>query len=260
VSSRPQGALIQAVNGDLYGTTAEGGANGMGTVFKITLSGKLTTTYSFCPQSGCTDGAEPQAGLAQATNGDFYGTTLGGGASGNGAVFEITPGGKLTTLYSFCSQGVYPECADGYDPYAGLVQGTNGNFYRTTWGGGGGLYEDGRGTVFEVTQSGGLTTLTTLYNFCSESGCQDGEEPQAGLVQATNGQFYGSTTVGGFTSSTCYPNGCGMGSPVTILGNNLTGATGVTFGSLHFSRITTLCDQAISRTSGASFSSAPYVS
>ena len=71
----PLGGLVQATNGDFYGTTYYGGANGSGTVFKITPGGTLTTLYSFCAQSGCTDGASPVAGLVQATNGDFYGTT-----------------------------------------------------------------------------------------------------------------------------------------------------------------------------------------
>jgi uncharacterized repeat protein (TIGR03803 family) len=108
------GGLVQATNGDLYGTTVGGGAYGNGTVFRITPSGTLTTLYSFCAQSGCTDGANPVAGLVQATNGDFYGTTIGGGANNNsctynteggcGTVFKITPSGTLTTLYSFCSK------------------------------------------------------------------------------------------------------------------------------------------------------------
>ena len=85
-----------------------------GTVFKITPSGTLTTLYSFCSQSGCTDGHSPYAGLVQATNGDFYGTTLYGGANPYcGTVFKITPSGTLTTLYSFCSQS---GCTDGANP------------------------------------------------------------------------------------------------------------------------------------------------
>ncbi len=75
-----------------------------GTVFKITPSGTLTTLYSFCSQSGCTDGLEPEAVLVQGTDGNFYGTTIFGGTNGEGTVFKITPGGQLTTLYSFCSQ------------------------------------------------------------------------------------------------------------------------------------------------------------
>jgi uncharacterized repeat protein (TIGR03803 family) len=193
-----QGALaglVQATDGDLYGTTTDGGANcapyGCGTVFKITPSGTLTTLYSFCSQSGCTDGENPTAGLVQATNGDFYGTTKYGGNSGHGTVFRITPSGILRTLHSFGG-------ADGENPAAGLVQATNGDFYGTTPYGGANCTGTGPppapygcGTVFKITPSG---KLTTLYSFCSQSGCTDGEIPCAALVQATNGDLYGTTS------------------------------------------------------------------
>jgi uncharacterized repeat protein (TIGR03803 family) len=109
-----------------------GGANNAGTVFKITPSGTLTTLYSFCSQIDCTDGEDPEAGLVQATNGDFYGTTSAGGANAGGTLFKITPSGTLTTLYSFCAQS---GCTDGGGPVAALVQDTNGTLYGTTWGG-----------------------------------------------------------------------------------------------------------------------------
>ncbi len=182
----PYAGLVQ-FGGNFYGTTFEGGANGVGTVFKITPGGTLTTLYSFCSQDGCTDGLEPIAGLIQGTDGNFYGTTLGGGANGAGTVFKITPSGTLTTLYTFCSQS---GCTDGIEPFGGLIQATDGNFYGTTLGGG----ATGAGTVFKITPSG---TLTTLYSFCSQSGCTDGEEPFAGLIQATDGNFYGTTQNGG---------------------------------------------------------------
>jgi uncharacterized repeat protein (TIGR03803 family) len=179
----PQGGLVQATNGKLYGTTYGGGANGAGTVFKITPSGTLTTVYSFCAQSGCSDGAYPYATLVQATNGSLYGTTTGGGANGDGTVFKITPGGVLTTLHSF-------DVADGYLPYTALVQASHGDLYGTTVQGG----ANGAGTVFKITPSG---TLTTLYSFCSKSACTDGKSPFSALVQATNGNLYGTTFVGG---------------------------------------------------------------
>src|SRR5271163_2398480 len=120
--------LIQATDGNFYGTAYEGGANcapdGCGTIFKITPGGTLTTLHSFCSQSNCTDGEYPEAGLIQATNGNFYGTTYaGGGANSRGTVFKITSSGTLTTLYSFCPQS---GCPDGSDPQAGLAQATNG--------------------------------------------------------------------------------------------------------------------------------------
>ena len=180
--------LVQAANGDLYGATADGGANSnrdcvanCGTVFKITLAGKLTTLYSFCSQSGCSDGAEPQATLLQDTNGNLYGTTFILGANGGGTVFKISLGGKLTTLYNFCSLS---GCTDGEAPLAGLVQGTDGNFYGTATQGG----TNGYGTVFSITPSG---TLTTLYSFGPYG------SPEATLVLATDGNFYGTTASGG---------------------------------------------------------------
>src|ERR1019366_8343259 len=178
--ANPYAELVQATNGDLYGTTQGGGTNlGYGTVFKITPGGTLTTLYSFCSQSGCTDGAVPDAGLVQAANGNFYGTTYYGGTNKRGTVFKITPGGTLTTLYSFCSQ---TNCTDGADPTAGLVQGTNGGLYGTAQEGG----ANGYGTVFKITPTG---TLTTLHRFNGT----DGATPYAGLVQAADGDFYGTT-------------------------------------------------------------------
>jgi uncharacterized repeat protein (TIGR03803 family) len=191
----PMAGLVQATNGDLYGTTLEGGScpsnpTGCGTVFKITPNGTLTTLYSFCSLANCADGYEPEAGLVQATNGDLYGTIGAGGANGTGTVFQITLSGDLTTLYSFCAQGVYPDCSDGWGPGAGLVQATNGELYGTTASGG----ANNGGTVFKITPSG---TLTTLYSFCSLAKCADGERPYAGLVKASNGDLYGTTSGGG---------------------------------------------------------------
>ena len=230
---KPYAGLVQAANGDLYGTTFYGGANGGGTVFKITPGGTLTTLYSFCSQSECADGSGPYVGLVQAANGNFYGTTVVGGAYGPGTVFKITPSGTLTTLYSFCVQA---GCPDGETPYAGLVQATDGNLYGTTSAGG----ADGSGTIFEITPNG---TLTTLYNFCAQSGCTDGGTPDAGLVQATNGDLYGTTWSGGadnvgtvFNLSVglapvvkTLPTSGEVGAGVGILGSDLTGATSVTF-------------------------------
>ena len=149
--SAPSG-LIQAPDGNFYGTTAVGGGHGYGTVFKITLEGTLTTLYGF----DSTDGGVPAARLIQATDGNFYGTTSDGGASRNclvgcGTVFQITPEGVLTTLHSF-------DSTDGVYPVAKLVQATDGNFYGTT----GGAYSNcasgqfsGCGTVFKITRRGG---------------------------------------------------------------------------------------------------------
>ena len=195
----PYGTLVQGANGDFYGTTEEGGANGFGTVFKITPSGTLTTLYSFCSQGyPCADGQSPSGGLVHAIDGDFYGTTSDGGANNVGTVFKITPTGTLTTLYSFCSKS---GCTSGYYPQV-LLQATDGDFYGTTADGG----ANGGGTVFKITPSG---ALTTLYTFCSQSGCADGETPTAGLIQATDGDFYGTTFLGGITNFSCEFGTCG---------------------------------------------------
>src|ERR1022692_421296 len=176
--------LVQATNGDLYGTTYSGQGIDYGTVFKITPSGTLTTLHSFCSQTNCTDGSGPVAELVQASNGDFYGTTPNGGANGHGTVFKITPAGTLTTLHSFKAS------TDGAVPSGGLVQAANGNFYGTAVGVGANNF----GTVFKITPGG---TLTTLYRFCSQANCTGGSGPSGGLVQATDGDLYGTTEYGG---------------------------------------------------------------
>jgi uncharacterized repeat protein (TIGR03803 family) len=127
-----------------------------------------------------TDGELPHAALVRSTEVNLYGTTNFGGANSQGTVFKIRPNDKLQTLYSFCSQSNRP---DGYQPYGERVQGTDGNFYGTTPFGGANLYF---GAVFKITSSG---VLITLYSFCSKTGCGDGDEPAAGLVQETNGEF-----------------------------------------------------------------------
>ena len=182
-----------------------------GTVFKITPTGSLTTLYSFCSQSNCTDGEGPTATLIQGTDGNYYGTTESGGtncisAGGCGTIFKITPTGALTTLYSF---GVQSNGSDGFDITGGLVQGSDGNFYGTTFGGGNMSACDqyGCGTVFKITPTG---TLTTLYTFCSQANCADGAAPlYEALAQGTDGNLYGTTAFGG-AYSTCI-NSCGDG-------------------------------------------------
>ena len=199
--SQPYAGLVQAIHGNFYGTTQQGGNNacsgGCGTVFRVTRWGKLTTLHSF----DGTDGYSPNAGLLQATDGSFYGTTTQRGATTSGTVFKITPSGKLTTLYYFCSK---TNCTDGADPWGGLVQGTDGNFYGTTAEGGThicktrGQEKIGCGTVFKITAQG---KLTTLHNFCSQTNCADGYDALAGLVQAADGNFYGTAAEGGANTS-----------------------------------------------------------
>ncbi len=178
-------ALVQATDGNFYGTTANSGAHGYGTVFQLTPGGVLTTLYNFCSEPNCTDGyfIDWGTGLVQAADGGLYGTTNEGGTNGGGTAYRITTGGALTTVYQFCSE---PNCADGSFPNA-LVQASDRNLYGTTANGG----ANGYGTVFQLTPGG---VLTTLYNFCSEPNCTDGASPFDALIQAkTDGYLYGTT-------------------------------------------------------------------
>jgi uncharacterized repeat protein (TIGR03803 family) len=188
----PYGGLIRSRTGKLYGVTSVALGKWSGTVFEITPEGKLTTLYQFCSLPRCADGEIPYAALVEGRNGNFYGTTNAGGANSKGTIFEITPEGRLTTLYSFCSQA---DCADGESPLLNsLVQGRDGNFYGTTPMGG----THGSGTVFEITPEG---QLTTLYSFCSQVNCTDGATPYGALVQGRNGNFYGTTFNGGVSAT-----------------------------------------------------------
>lgn len=177
--------LVQGLDGDLYGTTLSGGNNncrgaGCGTVFKLTVTG-IRTIYEFCSQANCTDGTSPYSGLTQDNHGNFYGTTWAGGANGGGTVFEITREGQLTTLYNFCS---LPNCADGVNPYAGVIRASDGNLYGTTEVGG---TKGNYGTVYKLTPE---RQLTTIASFDDGS---NGEYPNSGMIQATDGNLYGTT-------------------------------------------------------------------
>lgn len=257
-------ALVEGRDGNFYGTTEAGGANGTsnggdGTFFRVTSAGTLTTLYDFCSQSNCTDGQFPSSGLTIAKNGYFYGTTEAGGKDSGGTVFKITTAGKRTTLYNFCSK---TKCADGEYPEAPVIFASDGNFYGTTYRGG----SNNTGTVYKLTSSGTLTTLhnfvggnidsgplapvvqgsdgnfygttsgqgkagagsifkitatgkfTTLYSFCSQTNCSDGSYPQAGLIQATDGNLYGTTTRGGVATNKNCSGGCGTIFKITLTG------------------------------------------
>jgi uncharacterized repeat protein (TIGR03803 family) len=158
----------------------------------------FTTIVNF---DGTNGGAPYYGALVQGRDGHLYGTTKGGGSDNQGTVFRVSPAGKVTSLYSFCAQ---TNCIDGSQPYAGLVLGVDGNFYGTTALGGVScsLSSSLCGTVFRLTLSG---TLTTLYSFCAQVGCPDGNLPESSLVQATDGNLYGVTYAGG----NCENTGCG---------------------------------------------------
>jgi uncharacterized repeat protein (TIGR03803 family) len=176
--ANPRGDLVQAGDGNLYGTTEDGGTNFDGTVFRISTNGALKPLYSFTDGH---DGAFPEAALLQANDGNLYGTTHEGGTNGHGAVFRITTNGVLTPLYSFTGTN------DGGDPVAALVQAGDGNLYGTTEIGGTNNY----GAIFRITTNG---VLTPLYSFTDG---YDGAYPEAGLVQANDGNLYGTTYEGG---------------------------------------------------------------
>lgn len=174
----PFSSLILGTDNNLYGTTQFGGANGDGTVFKITPSGTITLLHSF----NGSDGAGCVAPLCLANNGAvFYGTTASGGANLKGTVFKITPSGTLTTLYSF---GAVSN--DGATPYAGVVQGPDGNLYGAARDGG----ANSSGTVYKLTLDGVETTLHS-FSFATE-----GYSPYGTLVVGKHDTLYGTTYAG----------------------------------------------------------------
>jgi uncharacterized repeat protein (TIGR03803 family) len=222
--------MILGADGNLYGTTTQGGSNDEGTIFQITLAGDLTTLYSFSNSENI-HGAGP---ILQATNGNFYGTLYGGcnGNLGCGTVFELTPAGVFTTLYTFCQLAF---CADGENPVS-LVQGSDGSLYGTTQYGGISANGDfGIGTIFRITPSG---KFTSLYAFCTQSGCPDGAYP-GNLVESTCGNFFGATESSPGTLFKAderlrpfvhsLPRFGKVGATVTIFGNKLDGSTSVSF-------------------------------
>jgi uncharacterized repeat protein (TIGR03803 family) len=190
--SKPYAGLVRATDGNFYGTTTEGGAYGFGTIYRMTPGGALTTLHNF---AGGADGAHPLfSALLQASDGSFYGTTqFGGGPANGGTIFRITPGGAYTVMHSFTGQyipdGTPPTGAasDGVQPSAGLVQASDGNLYGVT-GGGGAL---GGGTAFMMSPSG---VYTQLFMF---AGNAEGSSPTATLIQATDGNLYGTAQYGG---------------------------------------------------------------
>lgn len=173
----------------------------------MTALGGLTTIYNFCAQNGCADGFRPMSGLVLGTNGNFYGTTSAGGNYGDGTVFKITSEGVLTTLHTF-------HGADGRAPVAALTEATDESFYGTTTLGGDltcNAPYGGCGTVFQITPQGGFSTLHMFHG-------TDGSEPYAGLAQGTDGNLYGTTTMGGANYGTVFRvTGKGAVTPCTPL-------------------------------------------
>jgi uncharacterized repeat protein (TIGR03803 family) len=228
--------LVLGTDGNFYGTAGSGGANGDGVVFRITPAGKLTVLHSFDD----THGRGPFSPVVQGADGNFYGTTLSGGAHGSGVVFKMTPSGALTVLHNMNGT------TEGYSPYAGLVQATNGNFYGVNSNGGTTSTDcpSGCGTLFKVTPNG---TLTVLHNFDGPTG----NTPFVTPFQSTNGLIYGDTQQGGSGNvSPCAIGSCGVvyswsqglpafvteitnsgkvGKVIEFLGQGFTGTTAVSF-------------------------------
>src|SRR5580765_3330370 len=161
--------LVLGKDGNLYGTTAGGGRGGHGTVFKFTTNGVLTTLYSF---NGVSDGAAPNAALVAGSDGNFYGTTMRGGAYNYGTAFKLTPNGVLTSLYSFW-RGDTDMGNDGFSPTE-VIQGNDGNLYGMTEDGG----TRGEGVVFQISTSG---VFRNLHSFMHAT--TDGVYPLGAIVQ-----------------------------------------------------------------------------
>jgi len=178
--ANPVAGVILDKTGNLYGTTEYGGAYGNGTVFEVTSSGTEKVLWSF---GNGTDGANPVGGVTLDLAGNLYGTTVNGGAFGDGTVFKLTPSGTEMILHSFANNDI-----DGFNPYAGLTL-YKGNLYGTTASGGGVV--SASGTVFEMTTSGSESILHVF------GGNPDGAFPYGGVVFDKMGNLYGTTLDGG---------------------------------------------------------------
>ena len=209
--------LVLGTDGNFYG--ANSGIGTSGSVFKIAPDGTFTTLYTFSATGGTnetnSDGANPYGRLTQGSDGNFYGTTRLGGAYGSGTVFQITPAGVLTSLYSFgaigTAAGTPGQNLDGLFPVAGLIQGTDGNFYGGTTSGG----QNGIGTLFKISAAGALTALhqfssatagtltlsinpttitlgqTATLTWTSSGGQSEGGGPLHSLTFGQDGNLYG---------------------------------------------------------------------
>jgi uncharacterized repeat protein (TIGR03803 family) len=247
--SYPSTGVVMDLAADLYGTTVNGGAFGLGTVYKVDKSGNETVLHSFSSAAGGAVG--PEAGVVRDAAGNLYGTTLFGGTYGLGTVYKLDKSGNETVLHSFSGVG-----SDGAYAYAGLVRDGKGGLYSTTYNGGdygqgtifkvsgkgvetiysfkasgdgsapyGALVADGKGNFYGTTWGGGAYGYgtvfklnpagveTVLYSF---KGSPDGAAPLAGLVMDTNGNLYGATYFGG--DAVCSSAGCGTVFKVTALG------------------------------------------
>jgi uncharacterized repeat protein (TIGR03803 family) len=191
------GALYDGVS-PLYGATAGGGAGGGGILFELTpIPGKSRwkekVIYTFCALANCVDGYQPRGELILDQAGTLYGVTAGGGSHDDGIVYGLSPRRKSwseTVLYSFCSQ---TNCADGIEPFGGVVMDAGGNLFGTTGGSDGFAY----GTVFKLAPNGAQSQFTLLHTFCGNPDCGDGRNPWGELIMDGSGNFFGTTQYGG---------------------------------------------------------------
>ncbi len=177
--------MSQGRDGILYSTISNDGTKNVGTVFNITTAGQLNTIYSFCPLTGCADGSSPLGGVTLGFDGNFYGTTQGGGSHGAGTVFKVTPTGTLTTLWNFANG------TDDSVPFYTTLQGQDGNMYGVSLG----QYNGQYGALFKVSPSGVFKTLRD-FNYTN------GATPSL-PTQGTDGNFYGTTQGGGDPTCRC---------------------------------------------------------
>lgn len=272
------GALTLGRNGSFYGTTDFGGTNSRGDIFEVTSAGAYKVLYNFCSRQACADGSTPFTPPIQGSDGNLYGTTYYGGSKGVGVVYELKSSGQYKVLYNFCSQ---PACLDGSYPKS-LVQDSSGNLFGTTTSGGRG--SAALGTVYKITPSRQYSVLYNFNVFDAESpstpilasdgnlyGTTGGGNPiifevtpegvftllyhfsnrrtstgigQQGLLQGTDGTFYGTTAYGDSTVGDgnvfsfsnnlkplveTVPTMGKVGTRMIILGNNLTGSSSVAF-------------------------------
>ena len=198
----PAAGLVLGADGNLYGTTSRDGLSGnpplggLGTVFRITPAGALTTLHAL---RGDSDGAQPFAPLLLASDGNFYGTAIAGGPGGTGTIFRLTPAGTVSLVYGFRD-----DASDGGQVLAGLIEGPDGTLYGTTSSGGfGAIPNGGGGTIFALTKTG---TLRTLHYF-QYAGDPNGGNPADGLIFGADGALYGLTRAGTGTAIRITPAG-----------------------------------------------------
>lgn len=193
---QPYGVLLDG-NGDVVGSTPDGGKHGLGVVFQLSSTGGVwteTVLHDFCALKNCRDGGFPQE-LTIDSTGALFGTTYYGGKQCCGTIFRLAPNGaqsEYQVLYSFCS---LRDCKDGASPSAPLTIDSSGNIFGTASAGGGHDLDnhDGGGTVFELTGS----SFKVLYSFCAKHFCRDGDDPSSGVILDNTGDLIGTAPVGG---------------------------------------------------------------